>query len=155
VRAGITGNIIASRPEASAWRKSWRKIGVRWLKFNAVGGIGIAVQLVVLLGLKDGFHLNYLLATALAVEAAVLHNFVWHEQFTWADRVIPSWGGSLPRLARFNFTTGGVSIVGNLALMKVMVGMGHINYLAANVIAIALCSLLNFLLSESWVFGEG
>ena len=127
---------------------------MRWLKFNAVGGLGIGVQLAVLLGLKSGFHLGYLLATALAVEAAVLHNFLWHERYTWADRVQPSWRKSLPRLLRFNLTTGGVSIAGNLVLMKVMVGLGHVNYLAANAVAIALCSLVNFLLSEEWVFEE-
>ena len=154
MRAGITGNIIASRPEASAWRKSWRKIGVRWLKFNAVGGIGIAVQLVVLLGLKDGFHLNYLLATALAVQAAVVHNFVWHERYTWADRSQPSWRKSLPRFVRFNLTNGAVSIVGNIGLMQMMVGVRHMNYLIANGIAIALCSVVNFLVSDGLVFEE-
>jgi putative flippase GtrA len=122
------------------------------LKFNLVGGFGIAVQLAALLGLKSGLHLNYLLATALAVEAAVVHNFIWHERYTWADRVQRSWRRSLPRLLRFNLTTGGVSIAGNLALMKLMVGPGHLNYLIANSVAIAVCSLLNFLLSEEWVF---
>jgi putative flippase GtrA len=102
--------------------------------------------------MKSALHLDYLVATALAVEAAVLHNFVWHERYTWADRVHPSWRRSLLRLVRFNLTTGGVSIVGNLALMKVMVGAGHMNYLLANGIAITLCSLANFLVSEEWVF---
>ena len=126
----------------------------RWLKFNAVGGIGIAVQFAGLFLLKTIFHFNYLAATAIAVEAAVVHNFVWHEQFTWADRVSSSWRASLPRFARFNFTTGAVSILGNLALMKVMVGFGGVNYLVANLIAIALCSVANFLVSEQWVFEE-
>ena len=126
----------------------------RWLKFNFVGGIGIAVQFAALFLLKSVFHFNYLAATAIAVEAAVVHNFVWHEQFTWADRVQASWRRSLPRFARFNLTTGAVSILGNLALMKVMVGQGHMNYLLANAIAIALCSLVNFLVSEGWVFEE-
>jgi putative flippase GtrA len=125
---------------------------VRWLKFNLVGALGIAVQLAVLLGLKSGFRLNYLLATPLAVEAAVVHNFLWHERYTWADRVQPSWRLSLPRLLRFNLTTGGVSMAGNLALMRWMVGLGNVNYLVANSIAIAVCSLLNFLISEAWVF---
>ncbi len=125
---------------------------VRWLKFNLVGGLGIAVQLAVLFGLRSGFHLNYLLATALAVEAAVVHNFLWHERYTWADRVQRSWCNSLPRLLRFNLAAGGVSIAGNLALMKLMVGLGHLNYLIANSVAIAVCSLLNFLVSEEWVF---
>lgn len=167
MRAGITGNIIASSPgdirkemeknlvprrKAVAWRKTWRKTGLRWLKFNTVGGIGIAVQLVVLLGLKAGFHLNYLLATALAVEAAVIHNFIWHERYTWADRSKPSWRQSLPRFVRFNLTTGAVSIVGNLALMRIMIGTGHMNYLIVNGLAIALCSLANFLVSDRVVF---
>lgn len=131
---------------------AWRGTALRWLKFNLVGGLGIAVQLAVLVGLKRGFHLNYLLATALAVEIAVVHNFLWHERYTWADRVQPSWCKSLPRLLRFNLTNGEVSIVGNLALMKVLVGPGHVNYLIANGIAIALCSLVNFAVSEEWVF---
>jgi hypothetical protein len=59
----------------------------RWMKFNAVGGIGIGVQWAVLLYLKSGFHLSYLVATALAVEAAVARNYFWHERFTWGDRV--------------------------------------------------------------------
>ncbi len=141
---------------------------VRWCKFNLVGGIGITVQFAALFLLKSILHFNYLVATAVAVEAAVVHNFVWHEQFTWFDRtkaeknrqkgnksndwVRPRWRRSLPRFLRFNLTNGAVSILGNLALMKVMVGQGHMNYLVANGIAIALCSLANFLVSDSWVF---
>ena len=131
----------------------------RFCKFNFVGGMGILVQFTALFLLKSVLQVNYLAATAIAVEAAVVHNFIWHDQFTWADRtridrVIPSWRSSLPRLARFNLTTGAVSILGNLALMKVMVGLGHMNYLLANGIAIALCSVANFLLSEEWVFAR-
>lgn len=125
---------------------------LRWFKFNFVGGIGIGVQFAVLFFLRSILNFNYLLATAIAVEAAVIHNFVWHEQFTWSDRVESSWRRSLPRLVRFNLTTGAVSILGNLALMKILVGEGHMNYLLANAIAIALCSIANFLVSEEWVF---
>jgi len=162
----------------------------RWLRFNFVGGIGIGVQFFALFLLRSIFHFDYLVATALAVETAVVHNFVWHEQFTWADRVrserssgakAPSlrvvWFAALKRCAtqkldplgptarresinlsslrrflRFNLTTGAVSIAGNLALMKVLVGAGHMNYLVANAIAIALCSLANFVVSDGWVF---
>src|SRR5438552_13002172 len=44
--------------------------------------IGIGVQLAVLTILKSGFALNYLSATALAVEAAILHNFLRSEEHT-------------------------------------------------------------------------
>jgi putative flippase GtrA len=132
---------------------------LRWCKFNLVGGMGIVVQFAALFLLKSVLRFDYLLATAIAVEAAVVHNFVWHEQFTWADRIKrdslqPAWRESLLRLLRFNLANGAVSLLGNLALMKVMVGQGHMNYLAANAIAITLCSLANFLVSNEWVFEE-
>jgi putative flippase GtrA len=144
-----------------------RSTFIRWCKFNLVGGMGIVVQFAALFVLRSVLKFDYLFATAIAVEAAVIHNFVWHEQFTWADRTKidrtridqtisepaePRWHRSLPRLVRFNLTNGAVSILGNLALMKVMVGEGHMNYLVANAIAIVLCSLANFLVSEEWVF---
>jgi putative flippase GtrA len=125
---------------------------VRWCKFNLVGGAGIAVQFTALFLIKSVLQFDYLLATAIAVQAAVVHNFVWHEQFTWADRIEVSARRSFARFLRFNLTAGLVSIVGNLALMKVMVGFGGMNYLVANAIAIALCSVANFVVSDSWVF---
>jgi len=135
-------------------RTTARATAMRWLKFNFVGGIGIGVQFAALFVLKGLLHMDYLAATAVGVEAAVVHNFVWHQRFTWADRVRPSWRTSIPRFLRFNLTTGAVSILGNLALMRLMVGAGHVNYLVANAIAIALCSIANFLVSDGWVFGK-
>ena len=129
-----------------------RNTFLRWLRFNLVGGIGIAVQLVLLFLLKSILHFNYQAATALAVETTVIHNFFWHERYTWADRARPSWRDSPLRLLRFNLTNGAVSIAGNLGLMKLMVDLGHVNYLVANAIAIALCSLVNFVVSDEYVF---
>jgi putative flippase GtrA len=122
---------------------------MRWLKFNAVGAGGIAVQLTVLTFLKSGLELNYLLATALAVEAAIIHNYFWHEKFTWLDR--PTRNAGL-RFLKFNLTTGMFSLVGNVLLMRCFVSGLHLNYLLANVLTIATCSLVNFLVSDRFVF---
>ena len=43
----------------------------RWLKFNGVGALGIVMQLGVLALLTGVFHVQYLIATAIAVESAV------------------------------------------------------------------------------------
>ena len=124
--------------------KGW----LRWWKFNAVGAIGILVQLGALELLRGVLGLNYLLATALAVEAAILHNFVWHERFTWADRKSTD---HLKRLLKFNLTTGIFSIAENLLFTAALVEAG-IGYLLANAISIALCSIINFLLNDRMVF---
>jgi putative flippase GtrA len=130
----------------------WRGAGARWMKFNLVGAIGIGVQLGMLALLTSVFHMAYLPATALAVESAVLHNFVWHERFTWADRNTLRWRDAAVRLARFNLTTGMVSIGGNLLLMRLLVGQAHLPPVVANVMSVAGCSVVNFFVSDKWVF---
>ncbi|MBI1896098.1 MAG: GtrA family protein [Acidobacteria bacterium] len=130
-----------------------RGAGVRWLKFNFVGGLGVLVQLGMLVLLKSGFGLHYLAATALAVEAAVLHNFLWHQSWTWSDRPRGSSPAAmLARLVRFHAANGAVSIVSNLILMKLFVGALGLPYFAANLVAIALTSIANFLLADRAVF---
>jgi putative flippase GtrA len=130
----------------------WETTVIRWLKFNFVGAVGIVVQLIALTVLKSGLGLHYLLATGLAVETAVIHNFLWHERFTWLDRKTGGRNEMLQRLVRFNLSTGLISIVGNLVLMKAFVGHLRLNYLFANIVAIGTCALLNFLVSDQFVF---
>jgi putative flippase GtrA len=133
-----------------------KRLALRWLKFNFVGGLGILVQLGALALLVSGMRMAYLPATAVAVETAVLHNFVWHERFTWKDRTRegerrnPRQVGL--RLLRFHAGNGLVSLAGNLALMRLFVGTLHMKYLAANIVTIAICSLANFAASEWFVF---
>jgi len=129
-----------------------RKAAIRWIKFNSVGGVGILVQVAALWLLKSGLNVNYLIATALAVETAVLHNFLWHERYTWADRVRRSLRDSSLRLLKFNLTNGGISILGNLFLMQLLVGSLGVNFLVSNVASIVVCSILNFVVSDRLVF---
>ena len=123
----------------------WR----RWFRFNAVGAIGIVVQLAALWFLSVFLGIHYLAATFVAVELAIVHNFLWHERWTWSDRQTP---GAIRRLLRFNLTTGLVSLVGNLAFMPLLVQLFRLGVLPANLMAITICSLANFLLADRVVF---
>jgi putative flippase GtrA len=122
------------------------------MKFNAVGLIGIIVQLAALAVFRSWLKLDYLLATGLAVELAVIHNFLWHERFTWADRPAARWMHSLFRLAKFNLSNGAVSLLGNLGLMWALVEGLKVHYIVANCFAIAACSVINFWLGDRFVF---
>jgi putative flippase GtrA len=121
----------------------------RWAKFSAVGATGIAVQTVALFFLLHVAGLHYLAATALAVEASVLHNFIWHRRWTWSDR--PR-AGVVQMLLRFNLTNGVLCLTANLALMFVFVDKAGLDAYMANLAAIAICSLANFFLSDRFVF---
>lgn len=136
----------------SCQKKRVRQSLSRWLKFNLVGGIGIGVQVAALAMFRSILHFDYLLATALAVETAVIHNFLWHGRFTWADRPACRLLHSLARLAKFNLSNGLVSLVGNVIIMRALVGGLEMNYVIANLIAVATCSLVSFLLGDRFVF---
>ena len=123
--------------------------------FNAVGTMGVGVQLTVLVSLTEGLGLNYLVSTVLAVESAILHNFVWHERWTWRDRDQdrePGIRGRWMRLAWFNLVTGALSISSNVVLTGLYVSTLGIHYAIANLMAIATCSLLTFAASDRFVF---
>jgi len=125
---------------------------VRFWRFNAVGVLGFAVQLG-LLALLVRADVHYLVATAIAVEAAILHNFAWHERWTWADRSgeRPS---RLAQLARFHVVNGGVSLAGNLALMPILVRTAGLPIIAANVVAVLACAVVNFYGADRLVFSR-
>jgi len=127
-------------------------LAVRWLKFNFVGAIGIAVQMGAFALAEGALGVYYLAATALAVETAVLHNFVWHERFTWKDKPRGSTRDVVVRLLKFHAGNGIVSILGNVALMRLLVGGMHLNRYLAQGLSIGSCALLNFAVSEWFVF---
>lgn len=120
---------------------------ITWLRFNAVSLAGVAVQLAALHLYQHVLGWHYLLATALAVETAVLHNYYWHWKWTWRERQCS--GSSL---VRFQFTTGLVSICGNLFGMKLLTGILGVPVIPANAISICTLYLFNFFISDRYVF---
>ena len=126
----------------------------RWVVFNLVGGLGILVQLAALAAFTAGLGWNYLLATGLAVEVAVLHNFLWHEAVTWRDRARLDKAGRWKRLLRFQFANGAISVGGNVGLMQLLAGTWGMNYTLANLVSITVCSILNFVAGDRFVFAE-
>jgi len=125
---------------------------VRWGKFNLVGAMGMAMQLAALAAINHCAPGHYLYATAAAIEIAVLHNFVWHLHYTWRDR---RGGSAMVQLVRFHLSNGLVSMVGNLALMRVLVEGVRVPVLVANGIAVLCCSVANFCLGNCWAFAAG
>jgi len=126
---------------------------IHFIRFNVVGILGFAVQTGALFVLTHGAHpLGYLAATAVAVELAVLNNFVWHQRWTWKDRPPATRGETLRRLVKFNITNGAVSITGNLIFMSLLVGRLGLPIAGANVLSVVACSICNFFLADRVAF---
>lgn len=128
--------------------REWQR---RTFKFSLVGAFGVGVQLVVLAALTR-LKVNYLVATCLGVESAIIHNFCWHQSFTWRDRICTGKMEVSARFARFHFSNGLISLLGNLLLMQVLVGRLGLTVIVANLISISLCFVGNFVASDRWVF---
>lgn len=126
---------------------------LHWIKFNVVGILGFALQSGALFLLTHNARpIGYLVATALAVELAVVNNFVWHQLWTWSDRPAATKKETLRRLAKFNLTTGVVSLMGNLVLMSILVGRFGLPIVGANVVTVVACSILSFFLADRIAF---
>jgi putative flippase GtrA len=124
----------------------------RWVAFNAVGAVGVVLQLALVALLVHAVGLHYLAATIMAVEATILHNFVWHQRWTWKEREARSRRHFLARLARFNLLNGGISLAGNALVAALLTGGAGLDPVLASVVAIVLCSFANFVASERLVF---
>lgn len=126
----------------------------RWLKFSLVGFAGVLVQLGLLEAWMHFSVGNYLLGTAVAVEATLLHNFGWHCVYTWRDRPARSCFTLLARGIRFHLSNGAVSLLGNIVLMHLLVAELGTPVLIANLTAILICSTINFFLGDRFVFAD-
>ena len=128
-------------------------MSVRVKRFAAVGAFGFAMQISVLWGLTAIGGWPYTSATVLAVELAVLHNFWWHDRWTWRDRAAGR-PGAVARLARFHLTVGIASIAGNVIFTAACVELLGIAAPVANIAAVGLTSAANYLAADRWVFAR-
>ena len=130
----------------------------RFLKFGSVGVSGTVVNQGLLYLAQEHFfaalaqpELRLNLSLALAIFCATLNNFFWNRLWTWADR---KQHYHKPMLAQFGQYTLAcwVSIVLQVVFTNLLAP--HFYYLVANLIAIALTSVLNFVLNDIWTFGR-
>lgn len=117
--------------------------------FALVGALGFLCQLGALHLLVEG-GLPVGVSTAAAVLTAVVHNFLWHRRWTWRDRAIAP-ASSHTQFLRFVGLNGLVSLAGNVVITAGLTRSG-MPVLAANGIAVVVCSAANFVLADRVVF---
>ena len=122
----------------------------RFVRFNAVGALGIGVQLATITALMD-VGVSYVAATIIGFNLAIAHNFYWHLRWTWRDRML-SGNRAFYAFLSFVAANGVVSYGGNVVIMIALVAGAGLPVLLANLIAIAACGLVNFWLGDRVVF---
>ena len=142
----------------------------RYVKFGLVGASGTVVNLVVLrLGHEylfqsfEGAQGKPYASLALAIAVATLNNFTWNRLWTWADRIrafeaanpgappASSIGALATQFGKYTTASWfGIALQYGLTLW-----LSHwMHYMLANVIAIVIASVSNFLANDRWTFGR-
>lgn len=140
---------------------------LRYVKFGLVGASGTVVNMTVLFlaqeylfAVIDDPRQRLYASLALAIAVATLNNFTWNRLWTWADRVkvarahhqqlehtrLGVIAGQLGRYALASWL--GIALQYGLTLW-----LAHaLHYLLANVIAILVASVSNFIANDRWTF---
>ena len=119
--------------------------GGRVLKFGIVGGTGAAVNVSALYLLSRWAGLPLVAASALAVELAVISNYLLNDTWTFGAR-----SPALSRFAKFNASSL-VGLVLNVLCVWLLTRLG-LYFLLANLIGIAVGFAANYTFSVSWVW---
>ncbi len=122
----------------------------RLMRFTVVAALGFAVQVVLVVLFADRWGWSLPVSTAASVEAAVLHNWAWHECWTWRRRVTGT--HRLQRLVAFHAANGAISLLGNVACAEVLVRTTSLALPWRTLLSVALVGGLNFLVAERVVF---
>ena len=118
--------------------------------FNLVGAGGFVLQIGTIAVLTRGYGWSSFVATAVALELAALLNFLGHSHWTWGSSQVSGLGGWLRRIGRYQVAKT-ASLIANLALTAVLVHAGAPPEVA-NIAAVLICAVPNFLISEHFVF---
>ena len=128
----------------------------RFIKFGMVGGSGTVINIAVLYltqehllrGIAD-FHVRLNYSIALAITLATISNFYWNRRLTWRDRTR---GAPQPALRLFaKYVMAAALSIALQSLLTKWLAL-HLHYLFANVIAIVLASVVNFIANDKLTF---
>ncbi len=145
----------APRPSATPMHRrvsAGMRVGGNWLqlvRFGVVGGSGFVVNLAVFWVLVHPGGQDYRLANVAAYLVAVTNNFAWNR--AWTFRQDAAGGRAGFQAARFFFVSLVAQIVALLILEILVAGAGAPK-LAAQAVAIAAATPLNFLGNKLWSF---
>lgn len=132
----------------------------RFLKFGTVGASGTLVNLGVLYLCQEylfiavqSFEVRLNASLAIAIFCATGNNFIWNRKWTWADREQRPFDKSLLIQYGQYALACWLGILLQVIFTKILVA-AHLYYLIANLIAIVLASIFNFVVNDHWTFGR-
>ncbi|MCW3135227.1 MAG: GtrA family protein [Methanophagales archaeon] len=122
------------------------------IKFSIVGVIGAGINTGFLWILTDLAGLYYLFSSVVAIEIAIMMQFMMNDRWTFKDRKTNDVGQFIKRILKSNlWRSGGLSVnVGVLYLFTAYIG---VYYLLSNIFGIICAFSLNYILESRLTWG--
>ena len=139
------GNVMRRVHLGARKPQNWMQL----LKFGFVGASGYVVNLAVFALLVHFADLHHIAAATGAFAVAVTNNFWWNRHWTFAAGD----GHAGFQAARF-LVVSLAGLVLNLILLEVFITSTGLPELAAQALAVALVTPVNFIGNKLWTFGE-
>lgn len=115
-------------------------------RFGIVGASGVLVNNAALFLLHGALGWHLILASVVAVETAIVNNFIWNDLWTFSERTPARF-----RFLRFNLVSLGGLVVNTGALVGIVALTGA-HYLVANLVAIGAAMAWNFSANARWTW---
>lgn len=124
----------------------------RIFSFQFIGWIGTGVNLAFLWFCYDVLEWSLLVSGALAIEAAIIHNFVWYYFWTWNDRVVYTFKDFFELLFKYNVLTAIIDFVVRLSILWVLTEYYGVHYIISDIAGMFVAPLFKYLANDSYVF---
>lgn len=122
----------------------------RFYLFCFVGALGVVVNLVAMLILNHGLHMNDLAASVIASLIAMGHNFLWNDNVTWRGHVqTVKWKRAL-QVPTF-MAISGISLAVTTLFMKVVVWL-HGDAVLGQFIGIVVSTVWSYMANNKWTW---
>ena len=120
-------------------------------KFMTVAWLGMAVNMACLFLFKGVLHIPLIPASLLAIEIAIIHNFMGLRHWAWRDRSNGN-HSFFRQLLLYNVFTGAVDIVANVSVLWSLSTFFQVHYLLANALGMIAGPFIKFWVNEKVIF---
>ena len=120
-----------------------------FMKYSLVGVSGVFVNLGLYLFLTRYYEISEVVAPLIAIESALISNFILNNFWTFGKRITQS--RIRVKFVKFHFVSGFSALINYSAFLTLFLVFGLYDILA-NLIGIGLAAIVNYLINSNWTW---
>ncbi len=132
--------------------KSFKQDFIRLIRFSTVGVIGAGINTGLLWLLTDLAGLFYLFSSAIAIEIAIIIQFILNDRWTFRENKTKDMKQFLERILKSNLWRSGGLVV-NIGILYLLTEYACVYYLISNIFGIVCAFIWNYIFESRLTWG--